>query len=133
MKIQRTPGLHPALMFIAPSLNVVLLLVFYIILSTSFLLQPGVTVEVPQSPFLLAPQRNPLIISIATAPLSSIYFENDAITLDELRTKLKEYGGRNHTVIIKTDRRSPVEQLTRVMTVSLSLGYPTVIATSEEP
>lgn len=132
MKIQRTPGLHPALMFIAPSLNVVLLLVFYIILSTSFLLQPGVTVEVPQSPFLLAPQRNPLIISIATAPLSSIYFENDAVTLDELRTKLKEYGGRNHTVIIKTDRRSAVEQLTRVMTVSLSLGYPTVIATSEE-
>jgi len=132
VKIQRTPGLHPALMFIAPSLNVVLLLVFYIILSTSFLLQPGVMVDVPQSPFLLAPQRNPLIISIAAAPLSSIYFENDAVTFDELRTKLKEYGGRNHTVIIKTDRRSAVEQLTQVMTVSLSLGYPTVIATSEE-
>lgn len=119
-------------MFIAPSLNVVLLLVFYIILSTSFLLQPGVTVEVPQSPFLLAPQRNPLIISIAAAPLSSIYFENDAVTFDELRTKLKEYGGRNHTVIIKSDRRSAVEQLTQVMTVSLSLGYPTVIATSDQ-
>jgi biopolymer transport protein ExbD len=132
VKIQRTPGLHPALMFIAPSLNVVLLLVFYIILSTSFLLQPGVMVDVPQSPFLLAPQRNPLIISIAAAPLSSIYFENDAVTFDELRTKLKEYGGRNHTVIIKTDRRSAVEQLAQVMTVSLSLGYPTVIATSEE-
>ena len=131
MKIQRSPGLHPALMFIAPSLNVVLLLVFYIILSTSFLLQPGVTIEVPQSPFLLAPQRNPLIISIAAAPLSSIYFENDAVTFEELRHKLKEYGGRNHTVIIKTDRRSSVEQLTKVMTVSLSLGYPTVIATSE--
>ena len=132
MKIQRTPGLHPALMFIAPSLNVVLLLVFYIILSTSFLLQPGVLVDVPHSPFLLAPQSNPLIISIAAAPLSSIYFENDAVTFDELRTKLKEYGGRNHTVIIKTDRRSAVEQLAQVMTVSLSLGYPTVIATSEE-
>jgi biopolymer transport protein ExbD len=132
VKIQRTPGLHPALMFIAPSLNVVLLLVFYIILSTSFLLQPGVMVDVPQSPFLLAPQRNPLIISIAAAPLSSIYFENEAVTFDELRTKLKEYGGRNHTVIIKTDRRSAVEQLAQVMTVSLSLGYPTVIATSEE-
>jgi biopolymer transport protein ExbD len=132
VKIQRTTGLHPALMFIAPSLNVVLLLVFYIILSTSFLLQPGVMVDVPQSPFLLAPQRNPLIISIAAAPLSSIYFENDAVTFDELRTKLKEYGGRNHTVIIKTDRRSAVEQLAQVMTVSLSLGYPTVIATSEE-
>ena len=132
MKIQRSPGLHPALMFIAPSLNVVLLLVFYIILSTSFLLQPGVKVDVPQSPFLLAPQRNPLIISIVAAPLSAIYFENDAVTFEELSRKLKEYGGRNHTVIIKTDRRSAVEQLTKVMTVSLSLGYPTVIATSDQ-
>jgi biopolymer transport protein ExbD len=132
VKIDRSPGLHPALMFIAPSLNVVLLLVFYIILSTSFLLQPGVTVDVPQSPFLLAPQRNPLIISIAAAPLSSIYFENAAVTFEELRTKLTEYGGRNHTLIIKTDRRSAVDQLAKVMTVSLSLGYPTVIATSEE-
>lgn len=132
MKIQRSPGLHPALMFIAPSLNVVLLLVFYIILSTSFLLQPGVNIDVPQSPFLLAPQRNPLIISIAAAPLSSIYFENEAVTFEELRGKLKEYGGRNHTVIIKTDRRSAVEELAKVMTVSLSLGYPTVIATSDQ-
>lgn len=132
MKIDRSPGLHPALMFIAPSLNVVLLLVFYIILSTSFLLQPGVKVDVPQSPFLLAPQRNPLIISIASAPLSSIYFENEAVTFEELRHKLKEYGGRNHTVIIKTDRRSAVEELAKVMTVSLSLGYPTVIATSDQ-
>ncbi len=132
MKIQRSPGLHPALMFIAPSLNVVLLLVFYIILSTSFLLQPGVKVDVPQSPFLLAPQRNPLIISIAAAPISSIYFENEAVTFEELRRKLKEYGGRNHTVIIKTDRRSAVEELAKVMTVSLSLGYPTVIATSDQ-
>jgi len=132
VKIQRSPGLHPALMFIAPSLNVVLLLVFYVILSTSFLLQPGVKVDVPQSPFLLAPQRNPLIISIAAAPISSIYFENEAVTFEELRRKLKEYGGRNHTVIIKTDRRSAVEELAKVMTVSLSLGYPTVIATSDQ-
>ena len=55
-------------MFIAPSLNVVLLLVFYIVLSTSFLLQPGVMVSVPDSPFLLAPQRDPLIVSIVAVP-----------------------------------------------------------------
>ena len=132
MKLKRTAGLHPALMFIAPSLNVVLLLVFYIVLSTSFLLQPGVMVSVPDSPFLLAPQRDPLIVSILAAPFSSIYFENEEIPLEKLRDKLAARGSRNHTIIIKTDRHSPFEQLVRVMTVSLSLGYPTVIATSEE-
>lgn len=120
-------------MFIAPSLDVVLALVFFIILSTSFLLQPGVEVSVPESPFLLAPQRDPLIISILSAPLSSIYFENEEVDAAELRQKLQERASRNHTLIIKTDRRASFEHLALVMNISLELGYPTVIATSEPP
>lgn len=132
MKLQRSPSLHPALLFIAPSLDVVLALIFFIVLSTSFLLQPGVSVSVPDSPFLLAPQRDPLIISIVAAPLSSVYFENEETTLDELRNKLRARTGRNHTLIIKTDRHAPFEKLAAVMNISLGFGYPTVIATSEE-
>ncbi|NDG69902.1 MAG: hypothetical protein EBY32_01125 [Proteobacteria bacterium] len=132
MKLQRSPSLHPALLFIAPSLDVVLALIFFIILSTSFLLQPGVSVSVPDSPFLLAPQRDPLIISIVAAPLSSVYFENEETTLEELREKLSARTGRHHTLIIKTDRQAAFEKLAAVMNISLGLGYPTVIATSEE-
>lgn len=132
MKLQRSPALHPALIFIAPSLDVVLLLVFYIVLSTSFLLQPGVSVAVPDSPFLLAPQRDPLVISILAAPLSAVYFENEETTLDELGEKLRARTSRQHTLIIKTDRQAPFEKLAAVMNLSLGLGYPTVIATSEE-
>lgn len=132
MKLQRSPTPHPALMFIAPALDVVLVLIFYIILSTSFLLQPGVGVSVPDSPFLLAPQRDPLIISIVAAPLSAIYFENEETNLEELKKKLHARASRRHTLIIKTDRHAPFEKLAAVMNISLGLGYPTVIATSEE-
>ena len=132
MKLQRSPALHPALMFIAPSLDVVLVLIFYIILSTSFLLQPGVGVSVPDSPFLLAPQRDPLIISIVAAPLSAVYFENEETNLEELRNRLRARTSRHHTLIIKTDRHAPFEKLAAVMNISLGLGYPTVIATSED-
>ena len=132
MKLQRSTSLHPALLFIAPSLDVVLALIFFIILSTSFLLQPGVSVSVPDSPFLLAPQHDPLIISIVAAPISAVYFENEETTLEELREKLRARTERHHTLIIKTDRQAAFEKLTAVMNISLSLGYPTVIATSEE-
>jgi biopolymer transport protein ExbD len=91
-----------------------------------------VGVSVPDSPFLLAPQRNPLIISIVAAPLSSVYFENEETNLEELRNKLRARTGRNHTLIIKTDRHAPFEKLAAVMNISLGLGYPTVIATSED-
>lgn len=132
MKLERSPGLHPALMFIAPSLDVVLALVFFIILSTSFLLQPGVEVSVPDSPFLLAPQRDPLIVSIVAPPVSALYFENEQISLQELRERLGKRPSRNNTIIVKADRRAPVEQLAEVMNISLGMGYPTVLATSEE-
>ena len=132
MKLERSPGLHPALMFIAPSLDVVLALIFFIILSTSFLLQPGVEVSVPDSPFLLAPQRDPLVVSIAAPPISALYFENEQVTLEELRERLERRPSRNNTIIIKSDCLAPVEQLAGVMNITLGMGYPTVVATSEE-
>lgn len=132
MKLERSPGLHPALMFIAPSLDVVLALIFFIILSTSFLLQPGVEVSVPDSPFLLAPQRDPLVVSIAAPPISALYFENEQVTLEELQERLERRPSRNNTIIIKSDRLAPVEQLAGVMNITLGMGYPTVVATSEE-
>jgi biopolymer transport protein ExbD len=119
-------------MFIAPSLDVVLALIFFIILSTSFLLQPGVEVSVPDSPFLLAPQRDPLVVSIAAPPISGLYFENEQVTLEELRERLERRPSRNNTIIIKSDRLAPVEQLAGVMNITLGMGYPTVVATSEE-
>jgi biopolymer transport protein ExbD len=119
-------------MFIAPSLDVVLALVFFIVLSTSFLLQPGVAVTVPDSPFLLAPQRDPLVVSLVAAPSEAVYFENEQVSLEELRSRLERRSTRNNTIIVKSDRRAPVEHLARVMNVTLALGYPTVIATSSD-
>jgi biopolymer transport protein ExbD len=132
VKLERSPGLNPALMFIAPSLDVILALIFFIVLSTSFLLQPGVEVSVPDSPFLLAPQRNPLIVSLAAPPVSAVYFENEQVTLAELRERLARRPSRNNTIIVKADRLAPVEQLAGVMNISLGMGYPTILATAEE-
>jgi biopolymer transport protein ExbD len=61
-----------------------------------------------------------------------VYFENEETNLEELRNKLRARTGRNHTLIIKTDRHATFEKLAAVMNLSLGLGYPTVIATSED-
>lgn len=132
MKLVRTAGPHPALIFVAPALDVVLVLVFFIVLSTSFLLQPGVAVAVPDSPFLLAPQRDPQVVSVTAPPLAAVYFESGQVSLDALRGRLSGQQGRARTVVIKADRHAPFELVSRVMTVALELGYPTVLATNED-
>lgn len=133
MKLVRTAGLHPALIFVAPALDVVLALVFFIVLSTSFLLQPGVSVSVPSSPFLLAPQRDPQVISVTAPPLSAVYFESDEVSVEALRERLLAQQGRRRTVVIKADQLAAFDLVARVMSVSLELGYPTVLATSDTP
>ena len=132
MKLVRTLGPHPALIFVAPALDVVLILVFFLLLSTSFLLQPGVAVSVPDSPFLLAPQRDPQVVSVTAAPTSAVYFENRQVSFELLRSKLESQPGRTRTLIIKADRLAPFDLIAHVMAVSLELGYPTVLATSED-
>lgn len=132
MRLIRSAAPHPALIFVAPALDVVLALVFFLLLSTSFLLQPGVAVSVPDSPFLLAPQRDPQVVSVTAPPLSAVYFENEQVSFEGLREKLSAPQGRKRTVIIKADRLAPFDLVARTMNVALELGLPTVLATGEE-
>ena len=133
MKLVRTSEPHPALIFVAPALDVGLILVFFLLLSTSFLLQPGVSVAVPDSPFLLAPQRDPQVVSVTAAPTTAVYFENQQVSFETLRTRLEAQHSRKRTIVIKADKLAPFDLIARVMTIALELGYPTVVATAESP
>lgn len=132
MKLRRSPVPHPGLLFLAPAFGLFLILVFFLMPSSAFMLQPGVSVSVPESPFLLSPQRNPRIISITAPPLSAVFFENRETDLPRLRQTLEKIRGRTQTVIIKADKRAVYETVSAVMNLALELGFPVVLATAEE-
>jgi len=132
VKLRRSPAPHPVLIVFAPALALALTLIFFLLLSTSFMLQPGVAVNVPQSPFLLSPQRNPRIISVTAPPLSAIFFENEEMDLPRLREALRRIQGRSQTIIIKADKRALYENISAVLNAALETGFPVVLATAEE-
>lgn len=132
MKLRRSTYPHPALLFLAPALGLFLILLFFLMLGTTFMLQPGISVSVPRSPFLLSPQRNPRIISITAPPLSAVFFENQETDLSALRGKLQKIRGRSQTIIIKADKRALYENISSVMNLALELGFPVVLATAED-
>jgi biopolymer transport protein ExbD len=114
------------LIVFAPALALAVMLIFFLLLSTSFMLQPGIAVNVPLSPFLLSPQRNPRIISVTAPPLSAIFFENEEVDLTRLRETLQKIQGRSQTIIIKADKRALYGNISAVT------GFPVVLATAEE-
>jgi len=133
MKLVRSPEPPLGLLFLVPSVNVILTLVFFILLATSFLMQPGLPISVPSSPFLLAPQRHPRVVSITSSPAPAIFFNDRAMPLDEFRTQLSALKGKPHTIIIKADRNAPYELVIAATNTALSLGFPVVMATSTRP
>jgi biopolymer transport protein ExbD len=132
VKLRRSPAPHPVLIVFAPALGLALILIFFLLISTTFLLQPGVAVDVPRSPFLLSPQRNPRIISVTAPPLSAIFFENEEVSLARLREALQRIQGRSQTIIIKADKRALYENISAVINAALETGFPVVLATAEE-
>jgi len=132
VKLRRTSAPHPGLLFLAPALGLMMILIFFLLLSTTFLVQPGVAVSVPESPFVLSPQRNPRIISITAPPLSAVFFENEETSIPLLRERLKNLRGRTQTIIVKADKHALYEGVAAVMNVALELGFPVVLATAEE-
>ncbi len=130
MKLHRSlnPRFTPILFI--PVADVAAALIFFFLLSGTFLLQPGISVDVPRSPFVLSPQRNPRVVSITSAPAPAIYFENSRLTAAELASRLANRS-EDTTLIIKSDRSAPVELVVEVSNVAIAAGCTVVLATAE--
>lgn len=128
MRVERSLRINPGFLYLAPMANVILMLLFFFMLSTSFLLQPGVEVRVPPSPFLLVPRGTPQVVSITGAPQPAIYFQDEEVTGEELRTLLSQATQKGRTLILKADETTPYAKISEVMNLALDLGYSTVLA-----
>lgn len=133
MRIERASRITPGFLYLAPLVNGLLILLFFFMLSSSFLLQPGVEVRMPPSPFLLTPRGTPQIVSLTGAPQPAIFFQNEEVTPGELRTVLAEATQQGRTLIIKADETTPYARVSEVMNIALDLGYSTVLAGHGNP
>src|SRR6476661_1338804 len=101
MKLTRTKEYNFGWLVLFPLLDVVFLLIFFLLLSSNFILQPGISVSLPFSKFQLAPQLNQQIISITGGAVPTIYFREQKITLDQLGPLLDAAKREGRSIIIK--------------------------------
>ena len=133
MKLSRSVHLHPALFSVIPLVNVLFLMLILFAMSRTFVLQPGISVSLPSSPFTLQPQLSPQIVSIVPEPVPTIFFRDRKMDVEELAKYLGQNRGRESTLIIRADRATPYDLLMRVMNNGLAAGYNVVLATTPEP
>jgi biopolymer transport protein ExbD len=130
MKLVRSVHLNPFLIFIIPLVDLCFLLLLLFLVSSTFLLHPGISVNLPFSKFTLGPQRNPVIVSITPGPYPLIYYRDQQVKLEDLAGRLEEDRSPDRSIIIQADRLTPEGSVIEVMNLCLEKGYSVVLATS---
>src|SRR5712675_409473 len=131
MKLVRTTQYQFGWLIIFPLLDVVFLMIFFLLLSSNFVLQPGISVNVPFSKFMLAPQMKYQIVSITGG--GTVYFRDQKIYIDELAPQLDLARKEGRSIIIKADRYTPYETVIRVANVALEHAVPSVALATTPP
>ena len=126
MKLSRTKDYQFSWLAAIPLLDVIFLLIFFLVLSSNFILQPGISVSVPLSRFTLGPQINPQIISITGGAAPAIYFRDQKVALDQLGPLLDEAKKEGRPIIIKADRLTPYALVVEVTNLALERGITSV-------
>jgi biopolymer transport protein ExbD len=126
MKLSRTKEYTFGWLVVFPLIDVVFLLIFFTLLSSNFILQPGVAVSAPATPFLLGAQKNPQIISITSGAVPAIYFRDQKTSLESLGPLLDEAKRENRSIIIKADKQTPYELVVSVTNAALERGITSV-------
>src|SRR2546430_16173865 len=88
MKFRRTMNFNFGWVVLVALVDVSFLLVFFLLLSSNFILQQGISISMPFSRFTLGPQPSRQIISISGGGLTGIYFLNQKVTTSQSVTML---------------------------------------------
>ncbi len=134
MKLTRTAATVSALpLGLVAVVNVVLILLFFFLLGSSFVLQPGISVTLPFSAFNLPPQVNARLVTLQPGPPLRIFYQDEPVTLEQLGRRLAEYRGSPRSVVLRADRGTPYESVVAVVNQALRQDYNVALATVPPP
>jgi biopolymer transport protein ExbD len=117
---------------LAPITNVVLLLLCFFLLGSSFVLQPGIKVDLPRSNYAEGSPASQLIVAVTLSPQQYddkgaplprqpvLFFNDQIVSLDGLHTALDQLPPSRikPTLVVKADKDVPVDLLTSLIDVA---------------
>src|SRR5467141_3937933 len=133
MKLSRTKEYSFGWLVFLAVVDVTFLLVFFLLLSSNFILQQGISVSMPFSRFALGPQTSRQIISITGGAVPAIYFQDQRVTMEQLGPLLEAAKRKDQSIIIKADRSASYEIVAEVTNAALERGITSVALAATPP
>ncbi len=112
MKFKRKVFIETGHLDIAPLIDIVFLLLIFFMLTSSFIFQPGIKVNLPKAITGEIIQRENLILVIDKN--NKVYVEDRIMTEEELRSMLNIARQKAQPILIKADRRASLGEVVRI-------------------
>jgi biopolymer transport protein ExbD len=133
VKLSRTTSYNFGWLLLIGLVDLAFLLAFFLLLSSNFILQQGISVSMPFSRFTLGPQSNQQIISITGGAVPAIYFQDQRVTMEQLGSLLDAAKSKDQSIIIKGDRSASYETVAAVTNAALEHGIKSVALAATPP
>jgi biopolymer transport protein ExbD len=133
MKLTRTMDFNFGWVVLIGLVDVAFLLLFFVLLSSNFILQQGISISTPFSRFTLGPQTSRQIISITGGAVPAIYFQDQRVTMEQLGPLLDAAKRKDQSIIIKADRSTSYETVAEVANAALEHGITSVALAATPP
>jgi biopolymer transport protein ExbD len=133
VKLSRTTNYNFGWLLLIGLVDLAFLLAFFLLLSSNFILQQGISISMPFSRFSLGPQSNQQIISITGGAVPAIYFQDQRVTTEQLGPLLDAAKRKDQSIIIKADRSASYETVAEVTNAALEHGISSVALAATPP
>ena len=131
MKFKRRVLLEKGLLDIAPLIDVIFLLLIFFMLTSSFIFQPGIKINLPKALTSEVIQRENLIIIITESNL--LYINERLVGTEERSSRLKIAARESRPILIKADRKVSLGKVVEVWDLCRREGIQKInIATTQK-
>jgi len=114
----------------APLIDIVFLLLIFFMLTSNFIFQPGIRVNLPRAITSEALSERNIVIAITAENL--IYIDGKLVTLNEMSPRLRDVADLRRSILIKADEKASLGRVVKIWDICRQAGISKVnIATSQ--
>ena len=133
MKLQSNLTLRPDFLYLAPLLNIVLLLLIFFLLNSNLVVRSGIRVDPPVSQSSLKPVERAHIITITAGDTPSVWLNDKSVYTGDLAAALEAVKAQSRFVVVNADQAVPHGIVQRVQNAVLAAGCDLAIGTQVGP
>ena len=116
---------------IAPLIDIVFQLLIFFMLTSSFIMQPGIRVKLPKAVTSDVVRSENIEIMVTSENVT--YLNGRLVTAVELKNMLTQAAKRSQTILIKADKRASLGRVVEIWDLARDIGVSQVnIATNQE-